>query len=74
MCLAIPCRVIAIQKDVARIEISGVQRDASLLLLPDVKIGDYVIVHAGYAIHKIDEADAEKSLKALGEVLSPGTP
>ena len=74
MCLAIPCKVITIQDDIARIEISGVQRDASLLLLPDVKIGDYVIVHAGYAIHKIDEADALKSIEALGEVLTPDTP
>jgi len=74
MCLAIPCRVITIQDDIARIEISGVQRDASLLLLPEVKVGDYVIVHAGYAIHKIDKADAVKSLKAIGEVLSPDTP
>ena len=47
MCLAIPCKVISIEDDMAVIEISGVQRKASLLLLPDVKIGDYVIIHAG---------------------------
>lgn len=70
MCLAIPCKVITIKDDTAGIENSGVQRKASLLLLSDVKIGDYVIVHAGYAIHKIDEADAVNSLRALGEVLS----
>jgi len=74
MCLAIPCKVITIEDDIAEIEISGVHRKASLLLLPDVKIGDYVIIHAGYAIHKIDETDAANSLKALGEVLSPDTP
>ena len=74
MCLAIPCKVISIEDDVAGIEISGVRRKASLLLLPDVHIGDYVIVHAGYAIHKIEEADALDSLKALVEVLASDTP
>jgi len=71
MCLAIPCKVLTIEDDIAGIEISGVHRKASIILLPEVKIGDYVIIHAGYAIHKIDEADAANSLKALDEVLSP---
>ncbi|MEW6672382.1 MAG: HypC/HybG/HupF family hydrogenase formation chaperone [Thermodesulfobacteriota bacterium] len=71
MCLALPCKVTHIEGDIAKIEISGVQRDASILLVNDIQVGDYVIVHAGYAIHKIDEAAALYSLKALDKVLSP---
>jgi len=49
------------------IDVDGVQRKASLLLLEDAEIGDYVIVHAGFAIHKIDEEAAMESLKLLKE-------
>ncbi len=51
----------------ATIDVDGVQREASLLLLEDAEIGDYVIVHAGFAIHKIDEAAAMETLKFLKE-------
>jgi hydrogenase expression/formation protein HypC len=51
----------------ATIDVDGVQREASLLLLEDVEIGDFVIVHAGFAIHKIDEAAAMETLKLLKE-------
>lgn len=65
MCLAIPSRIIAIENSVGTVEVDGIKRKASLLLLEDAEVGDYVIVHAGFAIHKIDEADALESLKAL---------
>ena len=55
MCLAIPSKIVKIENNVATIDVDGVQREASLFLLEDVKVGDYVIVHAGYAINKIDE-------------------
>jgi hydrogenase expression/formation protein HypC len=51
----------------ATIDVDGVQREASLLLVEDVHVGDYVIVHAGFAIHKIDEAAAMETLKFLKE-------
>ncbi|MFP4390072.1 MAG: HypC/HybG/HupF family hydrogenase formation chaperone [Desulfococcaceae bacterium] len=51
----------------AVIDVDGVQRDASLLLLEDAAVGDYVIVHAGFAIQKIDEAAARESLDLLRE-------
>lgn len=54
----------------ATIDVDGAKREASLLLLDDPKIGDYVIVHAGFAIHKIDEADALESLKLMREAMS----
>jgi hydrogenase expression/formation protein HypC len=46
----------------------GTQREVSLLLVEDAKVGDYVIVHAGFAIHKIDETEAQESLKVLREM------
>jgi hydrogenase expression/formation protein HypC len=51
----------------ATIDVDGVQREASLLLVEDVGIGDYVIVHAGFAINKIDEAAALETIKFLKE-------
>jgi hydrogenase expression/formation protein HypC len=70
MCLAIPSRIIKIENQVATIDVDGIQRNASLLLLEDAGVGDYVIVHAGFAIHKIDEAEAMESLKLLREALA----
>ena len=46
----------------------GTQREASLLLLEDARVGEYVIVHAGFAIHKVDEAEAMESLRVLREL------
>jgi hydrogenase expression/formation protein HypC len=51
----------------ATIDVDGVQREASLLLLEDVEVGDYVIVHAGFAIQKLDEAAAMETLNLLRE-------
>jgi hydrogenase expression/formation protein HypC len=67
MCLAIPSKIIQIHDNVGTIDVDGVKRKASLLLLEDVNVGDYVIVHAGFAIHKIDEDAAMESLKLLKE-------
>ena len=67
MCLAIPSKIVKIEDDVATINVDGVKGKASLLLLEGVKVGDYVIVHAGFAIHKIDEKEAMESLKILKE-------
>ncbi len=67
MCLAIPSKITRIENNMATIDVDGVQREASLLLVEDVGIGDYVIVHAGFAINKIDEAAALETLKFLKE-------
>jgi len=67
MCLAIPSKITRIDDNMATIDVDGVQRKASLLLLEDAGIGDYVIVHAGFAIHKIDEAAALETLQFLKE-------
>ena len=68
MCLAIPCKIIEIDNSMAVIDVAGVKGEASLLLIEDPKIGEYVIVHAGFAIQKIDEKEAMESLKVLHEV------
>lgn len=70
MCLAIPSKIVKIENNVATIDVDGVQREASLMLLEDPKIGDYVIVHAGFAINKLNEEDALESLKLIREVVS----
>lgn len=70
MCLAVPAKIIEIENHMGTIDVGGVKRKASLMLLEDVKVGEYVIVHAGFAIHKIDEATAMESLKLLREAAS----
>jgi hydrogenase expression/formation protein HypC len=67
MCLAIPSKIVEIENSMAIIDVEGVRRKASLLLLEDVAVGDYVIVHAGYAINKLDAAAARESLELLRE-------
>ena len=67
MCLAIPSRVTHIKDQTATIDVDGVQRSASLMMLEDVAVGDWVIVHAGFAIHKIDEQIALETLQLLRE-------
>lgn len=67
MCLAIPSQITDIQGDMATIDVAGVKRQASLLLIEAPSPGDWVIVHAGFAIKKIDEAEAMESLKCLRE-------
>jgi hydrogenase expression/formation protein HypC len=68
MCLAIPSRIVEINNNMGIIDVDGVRREASLLLLENPGVGDYVIVHAGFAIQKIDEAEAQESLKVLREI------
>jgi len=67
MCLAIPSKITRIENNMATIDVDGVQREASLLLLEDAGVGDYVIVHAGFAIQKLDEAAALETLQFLKE-------
>jgi len=72
MCLGVPMRVETIADDFAVCAIDGVQREASLMMLDDVKVGDYVLIHAGFAIEKIDEDEAQLTLQALRDALDQG--
>lgn len=72
MCLSIPSKVTAIETEsnIATVDTMGVERKVSLDLLGDpVAIGDYVLIHVGFAMNKIDEADALESLKVYREIL-----
>ena len=62
MCLALPCRIVAIDGENATIDVSGMKKDISLALMDDATVGDYVIVHVGYALTKLDPEEAEKTL------------
>ncbi|OIP38054.1 hypothetical protein AUJ95_07260 [Candidatus Desantisbacteria bacterium CG2_30_40_21] len=68
MCLGIPVKIMKISDSLAVVEIGGVKRQASLALVEDVRVGDYVILHAGFAIQKVDEDDARESLRLLEEI------
>jgi len=73
MCLSIPSKVVKIDKEtnVATVDTMGVQRDASLELMQeeDIKIGDYVLLHIGFVMNKIDEADALDSIETYKEII-----
>ncbi len=68
MCLGIPVKVLEVDGQMAVVEIGGARRDVSLLLLEDVRPGDWVILHAGFAIQKMNEEEAEKTLALLREL------
>jgi hydrogenase expression/formation protein HypC len=69
MCLAMPTRVIEIgTSNQALVELDGVKKEISLALLDDVQVGDYVIVHVGYALQKLDTDEAERTLAMFAEM------
>jgi hydrogenase expression/formation protein HypC len=68
MCLAIPMRIIEIEGFRAVAEVDGVRREARLDLLPEVAVGDYILVHAGLAIATVDPEDAEETLTFLRQL------
>nr|NJM01808.1 HypC/HybG/HupF family hydrogenase formation chaperone [Desulfobacula sp.] len=70
MCLAVPSKIIEMNNGVAKVDVDGVVREASLMLLDDAKIGDYVIVHAGFAISKVDEEAALQTLEDMRTILA----
>lgn len=67
MCLSIPAKVEKIDGEMATVSVGGATYQASLQMLDDVKEGDYILMHTGFAIQKIDEEEAKESLKAFQE-------
>jgi hydrogenase expression/formation protein HypC len=65
MCLSVPGKVVEIQNNMAKVEVGGVIRDASMDICPDAVVGDYVLIHAGFAIQKLDEKEALETLDLL---------
>lgn len=70
MCLAVPSKIIEINDFTAKVDVDGVIRETSIMLIEDAKIGDYVIVHAGFAINKLDEQVALQTLEDLRNILA----
>jgi len=69
MCLAIPAEIVHIEDEMATVKVGDALRRTSLVLLPDgAQLGDYVIVHAGFALHKVDPEEARESLRLLQEL------
>jgi hydrogenase expression/formation protein HypC len=68
MCLGIPGKVVGIEKNVAKVDVGGVLRDISLDLCPDVSVGEYVLIHTGFAIQKVDEEEAKETLDLLRQM------
>ena len=68
MCLGIPGKVIEIEKNVAKVDVGGLLRDVSLDLCPDVSVGEYVLIHTGFAIQKVDEEEAKETLELLSQL------
>jgi hydrogenase expression/formation protein HypC len=75
MCLAIPARVAEIlEGDMAIVDLGGVRKDVSLALVDGVKVGDYVIVHVGYALNKLDPEEAQRTLALFAEMGEQASP
>ncbi len=68
MCLAIPMKLVKIEGNKGIVELSGVKKEVSLDLLGEVEIGDYLIIHAGFAIEKLNEEEAKKTLAIWEEI------
>ncbi len=79
MCLAIPGKVVEIDRSTSpvmgKVDFSGVRKAVCLEWIPDLKVGDYVIVHVGFAISRLDEAEALETLRLIRQIEeSPGDP
>lgn len=83
MCLGIPARVVAVRKDGASpvvegtVDFGGVRKDVNLSFTPDVRPGEFVLVHVGFALSRLDEAEALRTLRYLdeiGQILAEGVP
>ena len=68
MCLSIPAKIVSVDGNVATVDVMGNQREADLTLVDDAAIGDYVLLHAGFAIEKMTAEDAAESLRIWEEI------
>ncbi len=74
MCLAVPGKLVRIEGDVGFVEFAGAERRIGLALLPEVNPGDWVLVHAGFAIQRMDESQAAESMRLVNELFDSGEP
>jgi hydrogenase expression/formation protein HypC len=68
MCLSIPAKILSIEGDEAKVSVRGAEYSAGLQMIENPKVGEYVLLHAGFAIQKISTEEAEETLKLLREM------
>jgi hydrogenase expression/formation protein HypC len=68
MCLAVPMKIVQINGEFGIAELGGLRHKVNLQLLPQIKVGDYIIVHAGFGIEKLDAERAEETLRIINEI------
>ncbi len=71
MCLAVPMRVVSVEGATGTVELGGVKQPVNFTLLPDVAPGEYVIVHAGFALERLDETEARRTIELINELTPP---
>ncbi len=69
MCLGVPGKIIEIKDMMANVDVAGAKKETCLMLLDDVNVGDYVIIHAGFAIQKVDEKEAQETLRIMNDLI-----
>ena len=74
MCLAVPMRVVSIEGTGGVVELGGVEQPVNFSLLPDASPGEYVIVHAGFALERLDEAEARRTIELINELTDAPPP
>ena len=73
MCLAVPAKIIEVlENGLARCDLNGVKKEINVSLIAQQKVGDWVIVHVGFALNRIDEAQAQETLRMLSTVVQSG--
>jgi hydrogenase expression/formation protein HypC len=73
MCLAIPVRVVELRDDdMATVDLDGIRKEISLALVDDIRVGDYVILHVGYALARLDADEAERTLALFASAAREG--
>ena len=72
MCLAVPVKIISIEGDLADVDIGGVSRRVSIALTPEAEVGNYVLLHTGYAINVLNEQEAQETLSLLERLVEAG--
>jgi len=68
MCLGIPMKIVSIKGDDAIVLAGGLKRKANISLLKDARVGEYVLIHAGFAIERVKTKEAKATLKVIGEI------
>jgi hydrogenase expression/formation protein HypC len=70
MCLSVPGKVVEIHDNMAKVEVGGMLREVSMDVCPDVTVGEYVLIHTGFAIQKLDEKEALETLELLRKMVA----